>query len=220
MLFRIYGCLVAHGKCIFRKCFSVGLSTGVNWFPFLFYLQIPIFRKTQRESSERETHPRAERERERKNQENPEVPDSDHRPWPRCTPKSIVIDPDRRPWPRRWIVLDPDRRPRSRRTPKPIVLDPDRCPRSRSRLRIDRDRSTNRLRAISPVVEPNRNQIMNFFFWVLFVFLDWGMKLYICLAAEKIWATSRKYVFYGIFNNTTKHQKIFFTTFSEMQPNT
>ena len=26
-----------------------------------------------------------------------------------------------------------------------------------------------------------------FFFWVLFVFLDWGMKLYICLAAKKMW---------------------------------
>ena len=65
MLFHIYGCLVAHGKYIFWKCFSVGLSTGVNWFPFLFYLQIPIFRKTERELRERETHPRAKRERER-----------------------------------------------------------------------------------------------------------------------------------------------------------
>ena len=37
---------------------------------------------------------------------------------------------------------------------------------------------------------------------------------------EKIWATSRKCVFYGIFKNTTKHQKIFFETFFEMQPNT
>ena len=37
---------------------------------------------------------------------------------------------------------------------------------------------------------------------------------------EKMWVISRKCVFYGIFNNTTKHQKIFFTTFSEMQQNT
>ena len=37
---------------------------------------------------------------------------------------------------------------------------------------------------------------------------------------EKMWATSRKCVFYGIFKNTTKHQKIFFETFFEMQPNT
>ena len=37
---------------------------------------------------------------------------------------------------------------------------------------------------------------------------------------EKMWVISRKCVFYGIFNNTTKHQKIFFTTFFEMQPNT
>ena len=30
----------------------------------------------------------------------------------------------------------------------------------------------------------------------------------------------RKCIFYGIFNNTTKHQKIFFTIFSQIQPNT
>ena len=42
------------------------------------------------------------------------------------------------------------------------------------------------------------------------------MGLYIRLATKKMWATSRKCVFYGIFKNTTKHQKIFF----EMQPNT
>ena len=35
-----------------------------------------------------------------------------------------------------------------------------------------------------------------------------------------MWATSRKCVFYGIFKNTTKHQKIFFKFFFEMQPNT
>ena len=35
-----------------------------------------------------------------------------------------------------------------------------------------------------------------------------------------MWATSRKCVFYGIFKNTTKHQKIFSETFFEMQPNT
>ena len=54
----------------------------------------------------------------------------------------------------------------------------------------------------------------DFFFWVLFVLL------YICLATEKMWATSRKCVFYDIFKNTTKHQKIFFEIFFEMQPNT
>ena len=37
---------------------------------------------------------------------------------------------------------------------------------------------------------------------------------------EKMWETSKKCVFYGIFKNTTKHQKIFFETFFEMQPNT
>ena len=61
-----------------------------------------------------------------------------------------------------------------------------------------------------------------FFFlsFVSFVFLYWGMILYICLAAEKMWATSSKCVFYSIFKNTTKHQKMFFKTFFEIQLNT
>ena len=46
-----------------------------------------------------------------------------------------------------------------------------------------------------------------FFFlgFVSFVFLCLEMILYICLEAEKMWATSRKCVFYCIFKNTTKH---------------
>ena len=56
--------------------------------------------------------------------------------------------------------------------------------------------------------------------FVSFVFLYWGMILYICLPAEKMWARSRKCVFYDIFKNTTKHQKIFFKTFFEIQPST
>ena len=35
-----------------------------------------------------------------------------------------------------------------------------------------------------------------------------------------MWTISRKCVFYSIFKNTTKHQKIFSETFFEMQPNT
>ena len=50
--------------------------------------------------------------------------------------------------------------------------------------------------------------------------IEEGMILYIRLATKKMWATSRKCVFYGIFKNTTKYQKIFFETFFEMQPNT
>ena len=65
------------------------------------------------------------------------------------------------------------------------------------------------------------SDLMNFFLsFVSFVFLYWGMILYICLAAEKMYSTSRKCVFYGIFKNTTKYQKIFFKTFFKMQPNT
>ena len=101
-----------------------------------------------------------------------------------------------------------------------------------------------------PLVEPSRLSlflllsiwpdliIFFFFFWVLFVFLYWGMNdiiylfgnrenvtrfddffsgfcLYFCieewmilyfrLATKKMWVTSRKCVFYGIFKNTTKY---------------
>ena len=58
-----------------------------------------------------------------------------------------------------------------------------------------------------------------FGFCLCFCIEEW-MIFYIRLAIEKMWATSRKCVFYGIFKNTTKHQKIFFEIFFEMQPNT
>ena len=58
-----------------------------------------------------------------------------------------------------------------------------------------------------------------FFSGFCLCFEEW-MILYIRLATEKMWATSRKCVFYGIFKNTTKHQKIFFETFFERQLNT
>ena len=86
-------------------------------------------------------------------------------------------------------------------------------------------------RTISPFVKPSRlslflllsiwPDLMIFFsgFCLCFCIEEW-MILYICLAAEKMWVTSRKCVFYGIFKNTTKYQKIFFKTFFEMQPNT
>ena len=190
MLFRIYGCLVAHGKCIFRKCFSIGLSTSVNWFPFLFYLQIPIFRKTERELSERETRLRAERERERGRTQK--------------TQKSLTQ------------IIVPDRVAPQNRSSSTQIVVPD-CDLAFAPIAIVALISFARSRLSS---NPVATRLWIFFFWVLFVFLDWGMKLYICLAAEKMWATSRKCVFYGIFNNTTKHQKIFFTIFSQIQPNT
>ena len=45
------------------------------------------------------------------------------------------------------------------------------------------------------------------FFWLGFVsvFIYWEIVLYICLEAGKMWGTRRKYVFYIIFSNTTKH---------------
>ena len=49
-----------------------------------------------------------------------------------------------------------------------------------------------------------------FFFWVLFVFLDWGMILHICLATDKLWENVTGFDdffsrFCLCFKNTTKH---------------
>ena len=54
MLFHIYGCLVAHGKCIFRKWFSVDLCWGCKLISVFILPLNTIFRKTERELSERE----------------------------------------------------------------------------------------------------------------------------------------------------------------------
>ena len=56
-------------------------------------------------------------------------------------------------------------------------------------------------------------------FCLCFCIKEW-MILYIRLTTKKMWATSRKCVFYGIFKNTTNQQKIFFEMFFKMQPNT
>ena len=67
MLFRKCGCLVAHGKYIFRKCFSVLTCLWCKMIFVFILLSNTIFRKTKRE---REcvwvrSRPRAKRERER-----------------------------------------------------------------------------------------------------------------------------------------------------------
>ena len=65
--------------------------------------------------------PREEREKERKNPENPKEPDSDRRPRPRRTPKPIVLDPDRRPRSRFRLRADRLRSIDRLRTISPLV---------------------------------------------------------------------------------------------------
>ena len=54
---------------------------------------------------------------------------------------------------------------------------------------------------------PSTTRFNEFFLlgFVSFVFIYWKMILYICLEVEKMWATSKKCLFYSIFKNTTKH---------------
>ena len=73
--------------------------------------------------------------------------------------------------------------------------------------------------AIAIAILPSFVRIWWFFSRFCLCFEEW-MILCIRLVTEKMWATSRKCVYYGIFKNTTKHQKIFSETFFEMQPNT
>ena len=122
------------------------------------------------------------------------------------------------------IAISPSRRSRSRKAPRQsqsrLSADRDctKC-RSRSCLCADRDLARHRAdRSLSsnPVASlcsffSQFDQIWWFFFpgfCLCFCIEEW-MILYICLATEKMWATSRKCVFYGIFKNTTKHMKIF-----------
>ena len=126
------------------------------------------------------------------------------------------------------IAISPSRRSRSHETPRQsqsrLSADRDRAKcRSRSRLHADRDLAKHRADR-SPSSNPvaslysffsQFDRIWFFFFsgFCLCFCIEKLMILYICLATEKMWATSRKCVFYGIFKNTTKHQKIFFETF-------
>ena len=72
---------------------------------------------------------------------------------------------------------------------------------------------------------PSTAEYDEFFCWVVFLLCLSIEKWYYIFVwklrkSEKMWATSKKCVFYSIFKNTTKHQKIFFKVFFEMQPNT
>ena len=199
MLFRIYGCLVVHRKCIFWKCFSVGLSTGVNWFLFLFYLQIPIFRKTKRELSERETRPCAEREREETELRQTQKPTPTNPENPR---PSLFVTPIEPPARSLHPSTDPPKTDRSCRTPKLIVLDPktDRPPSLPSSL--------------------NLTGLWFFFsgFYLCFWIEEWNYifiwQLRKCEKMCFLWYFQQhnqtpENIFHNIFWNATKHLKIF-----------
>ena len=199
MFFRIYGCLVAHGKCIFRKCISVILC----WECKLIFVSIlpsnTIFWKTQRERAEWEGErkkSRAQRERGRERE------------------RTILR--------RRAVDLAVAMLPSCLR-----AVDRD-----LAKHRADRDREAPHC-AFAPFSLPSSLNLTGFddffFLWVLSMFLYWGMNDIVIFVwqlrkCEKMWITSRKCVFYGIFQehnqtpenifrkifwNATKHMKTF-----------
>ena len=132
------------------------------------------------------------------------------------------------------IAISPSCQSRSRKAPRQsqsrLSADRDRAKcRSRSRLRVDRNlvkHRADRSLSLNPVASLcsffSQFDRIWWFFFLGFVCVsvlknEW---YYILIwqprKCEKMWATSRKCVFYGIFKNTTKHQKIFF----KMQQNT
>ena len=219
----------------FRKCFSVNVGVWLrmeNKFFGNYFQLIGCFEGFDSEMvwSENfhfkpftDSHAKRERERERA----------------QITPQTKLHSDDHRPVSSHCAIPAPIKQ---RSTPTPLA--PHRStPKSddphQRRLPIAPHRSSkDRLQRRS--ISPSLRDLMNFFFlgfvsfvflydqiwWIFFlgfvsfVFLYWWMILYICLAAEKMCATSRKSVFYVIFKNTTKYHKIFFKTFFEMQPNT
>ena len=66
MLFRKCGCLVAHEKYIFRKCFSIWPCVGCKMVSAFILPSNIIFRKTKRERVRVRSHPRAKREKGRR----------------------------------------------------------------------------------------------------------------------------------------------------------
>ena len=166
---------------------------------------------TRRSKSSPSSDPHLEREREREREEEEE----EERAQISVNPHSIgLITP-------RHTSADPhQRRPtptpiKQRSTPTPIasrqltlapITDPHQCLSLFLLLSIWPD-----LMIFFPEFCFFCVSLYDRIWWIFFlgfvsiVFLYWGMILYIRLVAEKMWATSRKCVFYGIFKNTTKH---------------
>ena len=127
-------------------------------------------------------------------------------------------------WP--WKIEERERERERGRNKEEITIAP--APRRLREVPISVDRcvdrakfrSVSRSRERSPItILPSFVRIWLFFSEFCLCSEEW-MILCIRLVTKKMWATSRKCVFYGIFKNTTKHQKIFSKTFFEMQPNT
>ena len=237
MLFRKCGCLVAHEKCIFRKCFSVDLCWDVKWFPFLFYLQISFSGK-QRERAEWEgdrAHTQREREREeeetesrnrlrrtQKTQDRARSSSNAQTHWsnPENPFDRTISDPHRTDYTTSEIVAPPHRSTQNqsfssypktdRPRPRFVVLDRD--------LAFMPITIAAPCCAISPLVEPSRLSLFLLLsIWPDYDFFFFGF--YLCF-----WIEEWNYIFVWQLRKCEKCEQqvenMFSMVFSTTQPNT
>ena len=217
MLFCKYRCLVAHEKCIFRKCFSVLTCLWCKMISVFILPSNTIFRKTERErervcmSEIVPARKERERERERGRRESP-LP-ATHELWLCRRPKDFA--------PRTQISVQLRRSTltsnRTQISPFDFAGEPrgqDRTPSTSHPSTSPRwhwdstDRTEFAIEKWLGFDEFDRIWWI-FFGWVLFLRLSIEKWDYIFVwelrKCEKIWGRRRKCVFYIIFSNTTKH---------------
>ena len=176
-----------------------------------FHFHFKVFSENrERAEWEGDAPARREREREREREEEPRKP---KRARLRLSSPTASHPKTDHPRPRSSSLTASLDRPRPRSS-SPIAISPSR------RLRSQHWLASHDFASCRTQSRPDYEFFFSRFylcFWIEewnYIFV-WQLR-----KCEKMWVISRKCVFYGIFNNTTKHQKIFFTTFSEMQQNT
>ena len=96
MLFRKCGCLVAHGKYIFRKCFSVLTCLWCKMIFVFILLSNTIFRKTNRERERVCVNEIAPARKEREREKREPIADDPRASTSPATQRLRATNPDRR----------------------------------------------------------------------------------------------------------------------------
>ena len=220
MLFRKCGCLVAHGKYIFRKCFSVLTCLWCKMISVSILPSNTIFQKTERERvyvwDRADAQRERERERERKKRE----------------PIAGYVRASTSPATQRLCTTNLDRRStstsnRTQITPFDFTGEPRGQDRTPSTLHPSTSPTSHAFNFAEMALRRHRSHwvhdweivgfwwiwlgLMNFFWlgfdefdriwWIFFcwvlmnltssVFIYWEIVLYICLGVEKLWENVR-----------------------------